>query len=253
MALRRLGLVACVFCLGSLAVLCTVARSEEKAAEPKKAEEAWYDVMRGNSVIARSHDRSEQIEYKGQPALHVIEEITLADEMGDKSFNQTVCSETWSTLDGRLLKLVYTENMKTGKSTVTAEIAGAKLTAVKTTDGKTETKEIDIPEGTIVYGSTGEWVIRLMGFNKGEKREFTVFSPSTMLLESESVTTVGVRKYMYGGQEIDAYVYQEVDSDNPGVTVELTMSQDFKLLQASGAGVKIVRIVKPAAAEPATK
>jgi len=250
MRFQKLGVVAFAVCLVGLAMLCTAAWAEEKAAEPKKVEEAWFEAMKDGIVFGRSHSISEQVEYQGQPANHKVDEVTLTNQKLADGSNATTRAETWTTLDGRLLKLEYTENAKSGKTAVTAEVTGKRLTATRTVEGKTDVHVINIPDGTIVYGYSGadESFVKLMGFKQGEKREFTVFSPDTMVLETCTITAVGVRAFVHGNEEIQAYAYAEVDSDDPALKLMMIVSSDFKLLQVTASnGLRLVRVTKPTA------
>lgn len=218
--------VACLCVLVGGSSAAFAAEQADAGAKKETKTETWYKVILPTQPWGCLHSVVEEIEYDGQPARHDVERLLLRD-METRKMGQYSSEETWSTLDGRLLKYIRNEN----EDVTTVVVDGAKIVVTKTVNGKeTPVKTIDIPQGTTVSIGADEATLKQMGFKAGEKREFTIFSVNSMSLVKETVTAAKTQPYVQGGRNVQGYLYQIVDSDAKGIIVEWILSTDFEIV-----------------------
>ena len=224
--------------------------------EAKKSEEHyWFSILVDETRVGHAHIREETIKYKGRNVCHTVESGQMSLMPGRVVVTMTLQGEVWHELDGRLIKAKQTEETgnnlnpeQSEKKIESLEVKNGKLTAAKTVNGETQTKELDIPKGVKVYAR--EVPIKVVPFEPGKSHEYTVFSFDTMKLEKERYTGVERRKMEHGGKKIDALVFNYAVTDMPQMVMQLVVSPDRKLLHASAAPVEIRRTTKKEALKP---
>ncbi len=225
-------------------VLLAVKEGALPAARDELIDDGWFLARFLGQPAGYIHSVIKKTRLEGRDVVYEHSKIVRRTVVRGVEQHGEETSQSWCTLEGEVIRETSSETDGPQREELTLERDGNVLKMVHRLNDAESRKTIEIPEGTKVSVGMEGWLLVRLGMGVGKTYALTVFSDQSKKLETETTVVEGRRSVMLEGKQQDVFVIKSTMSDMPGMTAELLVTPEGKMLSVKMLTFQFVRTTK---------
>ena len=207
-------------------------------------DDGWFLVRFLGQPAGYIHGISKKTTLNGERVVYEYTKIVRRSVVRGVEQQGEEVTQTWSTLDGETIRETSSETDGPQREEMTLERDGDVLKLVHKLNDEESRKTIRIPEGTKVSVGMQGWLLVKLGLEVGKTHVLTVFSGNSKKLETETTVVESRRTVTFQDAQQDVFVIKSTITDMPGMTAEMMVTPEGKLLSIKMLTFEFVRTTR---------
>jgi hypothetical protein len=237
-------LLSCDALADDSCLLLAIRAGREPERRERVIDDAWFVAKFMGQPAGYIHSIIKKTTRDGRTVVYEWTRIVRKTVVRGGELKGEETAQAWSTTDGELIRIVSTQANGPQREDLAVEREGNALKVVHRLNDTESRKTIEIPDGTKVSVGMQGWLLVKLGMGTGKKYALDVFSEVSKKLAVETTIVEGRRTVKHEEKDCDAFVVKSSVSDMPGITVEMLLTPDGKVLSIKALTFEFVRSTK---------